>query len=158
MGIGPLLQFPYPQRAGPVLLTLLFFPLVPLSYRVLRGSVYSFPLVRYSCLLSAGVLHALLSEGVFLMYPQREMYFIHLFLRHLVLPFLPFLMPLSVNFCVPYSSILVTPWPCFSFSQTLYFSRCTGPAPSAFPGTSLGNLMVRSHLRLKGIKSWGEVR
>ena len=28
------------------------------SYWVLHGSVYSFPLVRYSCLLSAGVLHA----------------------------------------------------------------------------------------------------
>ena len=30
--IGPLLQFPQWLRAGPVLLTLLFFPLVPLSY------------------------------------------------------------------------------------------------------------------------------
>ena len=28
VGIGPLLQFPHLQRAGPVLLTLLFFPLV----------------------------------------------------------------------------------------------------------------------------------
>ena len=51
---------PNPLRAGPVLLTLLFFPLVPLSYWVLRDSMYYFPLVRYSCLLSAGVLHALL--------------------------------------------------------------------------------------------------
>ena len=49
-----------PPRAGPVLLTLLFFSLIPSSYRVLHGSIYSFPLVRYSCLLSAGVLHALL--------------------------------------------------------------------------------------------------
>ena len=32
LGIRPLLQFPHPARAGPVLLTLLFFPLVPLSY------------------------------------------------------------------------------------------------------------------------------
>ena len=31
VGIGPLLQFPNPPRAGPVLLTLLFFPLVRLS-------------------------------------------------------------------------------------------------------------------------------
>ena len=46
VGIGLLLQFPYPPRAGPVLLTLLFFPLVPSSYRVLLGSIYSFPLVR----------------------------------------------------------------------------------------------------------------
>ena len=31
VGIGPLLQFPHWPRAGPVLLTLLFFPLVPTS-------------------------------------------------------------------------------------------------------------------------------
>ena len=48
VGIGPLLQFPRLLRAGPVLLTLLFFPLVPLSYKVLSGSIYSFPLLRYS--------------------------------------------------------------------------------------------------------------
>ena len=36
--------------------------------------VCSFPLVRYFCPLSAGVLHALLSECVFLMYPWRERY------------------------------------------------------------------------------------
>ena len=65
MGIGHLLQFPRPLRAGPVLLTLLFFPLVPLSYQVLRGSMYSFPLVRSSCLLSAGVLHVLLCLKVY---------------------------------------------------------------------------------------------
>ena len=65
VGMGPLLQFPHPPRAGPVLLTLLFFPLVPSSYRVLHDSIYSFPLVRYSCLLSAGVLHALLCLKVY---------------------------------------------------------------------------------------------
>ena len=65
VGIGPLLQFPHSPRAGPVLLTLLFFPLVPLSYQVLRGSIYSFPLVRYSFLLSAGVLYALLCLKVY---------------------------------------------------------------------------------------------
>ena len=37
----------------------LVFSLVPSSYRVLCGSIYSFPLVVYSCPLSAGVLHAL---------------------------------------------------------------------------------------------------
>ena len=42
MGIGPLLQFPHPPRAGPVLLTLLFFPLVPSFYHLLCGSIYSF--------------------------------------------------------------------------------------------------------------------
>ena len=46
--IKRLLQFPYPMRAGPILLTLLFFPLVPSSYRNLCGSINSFPLVRYS--------------------------------------------------------------------------------------------------------------
>ena len=65
VGTGLLLQFPHPLRAGPVLLTLLFFPLVPSSYRVLHGSIYSFPLVRYACLLSAGVLHALLCLKVY---------------------------------------------------------------------------------------------
>ena len=65
VGIGPLLPFSPPPRAGPILLTLLFFPLVPPSYRVLHGSIYSFPLVRYSCPLSAGVLHALLCLKVY---------------------------------------------------------------------------------------------
>ena len=60
VGIGPLLQFPHLPRACPVILTLLFFPLVPSSYWVFRGSIYSFLLVRYSCPLSADVLHALL--------------------------------------------------------------------------------------------------
>ena len=41
------------------------FPPSSLSYWVLRGSTYSFPLVRYSCPLSAGVLHALLCLKVY---------------------------------------------------------------------------------------------
>ena len=59
VGIGPLLQFPHPPRLGPVLLTFLFSPwfLYPTEFCV---GLYFFPLVRYSCLLSAGVLHALL--------------------------------------------------------------------------------------------------
>ena len=36
VGIRPLLQFPHPPRAGPALLTLLFFSLVPSSYQVLH--------------------------------------------------------------------------------------------------------------------------
>ena len=89
VGLRPLLQFPHPLRAGPILLTLLFFPLVPSSYGVLHGSIYPFPLVRYSWPLSAGVLHTLLlSEGVFLMYPWREIVLhIHLLLRHVVFLF-----------------------------------------------------------------------
>ena len=57
--------FSSPTRWRQVLLTLLFSPLVPSSYRVLCGSIYSFPVVRYSCQLSAGVLQALLSLKVF---------------------------------------------------------------------------------------------
>ena len=41
------------------------FPLVPSSNQVLHGSIYSFPLVGYSCLLSADVPHALLCLKVY---------------------------------------------------------------------------------------------
>ena len=47
-------------------------PLVPSSYWVLRGSAYSFPLVRSSRLLSAGVLHALLCLKVYSWCIHRE--------------------------------------------------------------------------------------
>ena len=63
--IRPLLQFPHPPRAGPVLLTLLFFPLFPLSYQVLHDSIFFFPVIRYSCPLSTAVLHALLCLKVY---------------------------------------------------------------------------------------------
>ena len=46
VGLRLLLQSPHLLRAGPVLLTLLFFPLVPSSYWVLHGFKYSFPVVR----------------------------------------------------------------------------------------------------------------
>ena len=39
VGIGPLLQFPNPPRAGLVLLTILFFLLIPSSYPVLKVKV-----------------------------------------------------------------------------------------------------------------------
>ena len=39
VGIGPLLQFPHPPGAGPVLLTFLFFPLVLSSYQILHDSI-----------------------------------------------------------------------------------------------------------------------
>ena len=45
--------------------TPVIFCLVPSSYRVLHGYIYSFPLVRCSCPLSAGVLHALLCLKVY---------------------------------------------------------------------------------------------
>ena len=83
----PLIQFLHPLWAGPVLLTLLSFPLVPPSYRVLRGSICSFLLVRYSCPLSAGVLHALLClRCIPDVSEERDVLRVHLVLRHLVLP------------------------------------------------------------------------
>ena len=75
VGIAPLLQFPHTLRAGPVLLTLLFF--LPSSFFswVSCGSVYSFLRVRYSCPLSAGILHVLLCLKVYSWcYPWRELY------------------------------------------------------------------------------------
>ena len=60
VGTRPLLQFHDSLRGGPILLTPLFFPLAPSSYRVLCGSCIFPPLARYSCLLSVIVLHALL--------------------------------------------------------------------------------------------------
>ena len=75
VGIGTLLQFPHLPRAGPVLLTLVFPPLVPSSYRVLRGSIYSFPLsqVLLSTLSWCSACTSV-SEGVFLVYLWRELY------------------------------------------------------------------------------------
>ena len=65
VGIRPLLQFPHWLRAGPVLLTVLFIPLVPLSYWVLHGFVYCFALVRSSCPLSDRVLDTFLCLKVY---------------------------------------------------------------------------------------------
>ena len=86
VGMGPSLQFPRPPRAGPVLLTLLFFPLVPSSYRVLRASVCSFPLVRSPCSLSAGVLCALLCLRVNSWCICADVLHVHLPLCDLILP------------------------------------------------------------------------
>ena len=89
MGIGTLLQFPHPQRAGPVLLTFLFPTPSSSSYRVLHGSIYSFPLVRYFCPLSAGVLHPLQTQKYCIpdVSMERDVLCIHLHLCHLVLFF-----------------------------------------------------------------------
>ena len=70
VGIGPLLQFPHPPRTTNS-------PPFPPSSFILPSFAWFYLLfsaVRSSCLLSAGVLHALLCEGVFLMYLWREMY------------------------------------------------------------------------------------
>ena len=87
VGIGPLLQFPHPLRASPVLLTLLFFTLVPSSYWVLHGSIFSFLLVRYSCLLSAGVLYTFLCVWRYIpdVSMERDVLHVYLLLCHLVL-------------------------------------------------------------------------
>ena len=86
VGIGSLLPFSHPPREGLVLLTLLFSPLVPSSYWVLCGSIYSFPLARYSCPLSAVVLHALLCLKVYFWWIHGDVLHVHLLLHHLVLP------------------------------------------------------------------------
>ena len=64
VGIRPLLQFPHPPRAGPVLVTL-FSSLVPLAYRDFACFYIFFLLIKYSCLLPTGVLHALLCLKVY---------------------------------------------------------------------------------------------
>ena len=56
---------PPPTGADPVLLTLLFFVLIPLSCQVLHGFVFSFLMVKSSCPLSDGVLQDLLCLEVY---------------------------------------------------------------------------------------------
>ena len=84
--IEPLLQFPHPPRAGSVLPHSHLSPLVPLSYGVLHGSIYSFPV-------SCTPVH---SQLVFCMYvcfwrcvPDgfvvRNVLHVHILLCHLVL-------------------------------------------------------------------------
>ena len=59
-------SIPWPAEGRSILTnTLVFSPGSFESYQVLRGSIYSFPLVRYSCPLSVGVLHALLCLKVY---------------------------------------------------------------------------------------------
>ena len=81
VGIGPLLQFPHPTRAGPVLLTVPFPP-----------SSFILPSFAWVCIFFSAIqvlLSALIwccactsvSEGVFLMYPWRVRLFLIYFLR-----------------------------------------------------------------------------
>ena len=76
LGIGPLLHFPHPQRAGPVLLRLLFFP--PSSFVIPSFAwfyiFFSIGQVLLSALSWCSACTSV-SEGVFLMHPWREMYF-----------------------------------------------------------------------------------
>ena len=75
VGIGPLLQFPHLLRVGPVLLILLFFP--P-SFFVLLSFVWFYVFFSTGQVLLSALSWCSactsVSEGVFLMYPWREMY------------------------------------------------------------------------------------
>ena len=75
VGIGPLLQFPHLPRAGPVLLKLLFFPLV-LFILPCFAWVYIFFSAGQVLLSTFSWCSAFtfVSEGVFLMFSRREMY------------------------------------------------------------------------------------
>ena len=89
-GLDPCFSSPHPLRAGPVLLRLLFFPLVPLSYQVLHGCMYSFLhtfysflhisiLVRSSCPLSAGFcIHFFVWRCILDVSMERNVFHIHL--------------------------------------------------------------------------------
>ena len=85
VGIVPLLQFPHSRRASPVLLTLLFFPLVPLSYGVLSGSVYSFLLVSTPvCSQPVLYMHFCVWRCIPDVSVERGVLHIYLLLHHLV--------------------------------------------------------------------------
>ena len=70
VGIRSLLQFPHLLRARPVLLTLLFFPLVSCTWFYIFSSAGQVLLSTLSCCSAC----TSVSEGVFLMYPRREMH------------------------------------------------------------------------------------
>ena len=76
VGIGHLLQFPYLLRESPVLVTLLFYHLIPSSYWVLSVGLCVFFSGGQILLSSLSWCSACtsVSEGVFLLYPWREMY------------------------------------------------------------------------------------
>ena len=83
----------------------------------LHGSIYSFPLVRYSCPLSAGVLHALLYlRWIPDVSMERVVLHIHLLLQHLVLPFLP-----------PFVTFLIREFSTWQLETSLCFKMRTGP-------------------------------
>ena len=106
VGIRPLLQFPQPLRTGPVVLTLLASPLLPSFYQVLCGSIYSFLVIRYSWLLSAGILQTLLFLKVYSwLSMERDVFHVHLHLHHLV--FITSLFFVSVLFLFFYTFISI---------------------------------------------------
>ena len=74
VGTGPLFQFPHQLRAGPVLLTLLFFP----SSFVLPSFLWLYMFFSTGQVLLSALSWCSactsVSEGVFLMYPWREIH------------------------------------------------------------------------------------
>ena len=89
VGIGPLLQFPHPLRAGPFVLTLLFVPssfiLPSFAWFCIffsTGQVLLSTLSWYSACIS-------MSEGVFLMYPWREKYSLSTYSSTILFSLLP---------------------------------------------------------------------
>ena len=85
MGIGPLLQFFNPLSTRPVLLTLLFFPLVPLSYQVCVGLYILF---HWSgtpvCSQLVFCVHFCVWRFIPDVSVERDVFHIHLLLYHLV--------------------------------------------------------------------------
>ena len=74
VGIGPLIHFPHLQKAGPVLLTLLFSPhSFALSSFPWVYIFFSVGQILLSALKSCSACNSV-SEGVFLIYPWREIY------------------------------------------------------------------------------------
>ena len=86
VGIGPLLRFPLLPRAGPVLLTLLFFVL--LSF-VWFDTFFSTGQVLLSALSWCSACTSV-SEGVFLMYPWREIYYTFTYSSAILFPYISF--------------------------------------------------------------------
>ena len=85
--IGPLLQFPHLLRAGPALLALLFFPLVPSSYWVLHCSIILFHWpVTPVCSQLVFCMHFCVWRCILDVSVERDVLHIHLLLCHLVLP------------------------------------------------------------------------
>ena len=110
MGIRPLLQSPHLRRAGPVLLTLLFFP--PYSFNLLKEinkflHLIEFCVVLYLLCWSGTLVHAQL---VFCMHfcvwrcipdvsMERDILHVYLFLHHLD-PSIGFLLDVKILNCI----------------------------------------------------------
>ena len=96
--IWPLLQLHHPPSAGPSC-SLSLFSLLPSSYWVLHGSIYSFMVIRHSCLLSVAVLWDLIYLKMYSWcFVERDVLYVYLLLHHLVLPPVSFFIIIIVVF------------------------------------------------------------